>query len=76
MTGWEKAVHKAMGKRESYGHVEHDDGTIRVHYYDDNVDTRLDARLKKAMKLHGYTWYASGYDMEASRRDNCFEIAA
>lgn len=72
---WEKAVHRAMEGRQSYGHSDDGDGKIRVHYYDDNVDEKLDARLKRAMAKHGYKWHASGYDTEESRRDNCFERA-
>lgn len=72
---WEEAVRRAMGKRESYGNLVYDNGNIRVHYYDDNVDKELDAKLEKAMAGVGYSWYASGYDIPESRRDNCFEKA-
>lgn len=73
MKNWEKAVHRAMGKRESYGHVDDGDGKVRVHYYDEEVDSKLDAKLKRAMEGAGYKWYASGYYFAESRRDNCFE---
>lgn len=75
MPEWEKAVHRAMGNRQSYGHVVEDDGRIRVHYYGEEVDKKLDTKLKKAMAGAGYNWYASGYMFSENRRDNCFERA-
>lgn len=76
MPEYVEAIQRAMGKRQSYGHVTNDDGTIRVHYYNDGVDEKLDTRLKRAMGKVGYKWYASGYLFSERRRDNCFEFAA
>lgn len=69
----QEAIQRAMGKRQSYGHVDDGDGKIRVHYYDEEIDSKLDARLTRAMAKAGYKWYASGYYFPDSRRDNCFE---
>ena len=74
MTEWEKAVQRAMGNRESYGMVDLGDDRIRVHYYEESVDTKLDAKLARAMKKVGYKWYASGFLFSESRRDNCFKL--
>lgn len=73
MEKWEKAVNKAMGNRQSYGCVVNDDGSIRVHYYGEDVDEKLDGRITRAMAKAGYKWYASGYLFSENRRDNCFE---
>jgi hypothetical protein len=74
MPEYEKAIQRAMDK-QSYG-IRSGGDRVEVHYYGDGIDIKLDARLKRAMEKAGYEWYASGYDMAESRRDNCFEKVA
>ncbi len=73
MEEWEKAVAKAMGTRESYGHVVHENGTIEVHYYDDEIDIMLDNVIKSAMAGAGYEFTGSGYFFPKNKRDICFK---
>lgn len=72
MKEWEKAVQRAMKERQTYGMVDHGKGRIEVHYYGE-LDTKLDAKIKRAMAKVGYEFTGSGYLFPKNKRDVCFQ---
>jgi len=60
---------------DSIGAVEHYDDSIEVYYPGADVDTRLDRRIERLLKKHGYARIGSGVDLEDGMRDLRFEKA-
>ena len=46
---------------------------LKVYYDSEDINTELDKAIVKAIKLFGYKWWASGYNLIEHKRDLAFD---